>query len=448
MVQLTIEQAESFAPDSGTLDRARKIAKASRYQGLGSDQRAIWGTALGSSSYRMMVDLHGPAFRCSCPVNKLPCKHIMGMLLLVSSDASVLGSEPPPEEVGQWLAKRDAAAQAKAGREAGEVKDPQAQVRRAAKREANVEQGIEELRLFLEDTLTLGLAESCKRTQDVWERVRRRLVDAQAGRLAGQLESLRLQMGQGPVWAEDAVERIAQLNLLITAYRQRERLSAEQQDTLRTRIGWPRSQPLGFEAESDWIVLNSRRRYESGLHSQMVWLVGRTQRRFAYLLHFAKGFGTATLPGGYVAGRALRGRIGFHSAWNPLRAELESDNLLLHDGVADWPWLEAWADDGFASAIREVQQQRIRYPFREPWPLLVSGVRLVMKAGRLALADRNDVVMALDGSFPARNQLLRLLGRGTATLFLTCTDSRALLPWGGIFEGRWHGLNLDDGGAE
>lgn len=452
MIQLTLQQAESFAPDSGTLGRAKKIAKASKYQKLGTNQRAIWGIARGSSDYEMMVDLQGPAFRCGCPVKKLPCKHIMGMLLLVSSDPSLLVESDPPEEVTQWLVKRDAASARKkntraVGMEAETVKDPAAKARRVAQRSANVDQGIEELRCFLEDTLVLGLSESSKRTHDVWERVRRRLMDAQASGLARQLDSLRLQLGSGPGWAEAAVGELVQLNLLISAYRERAQLTQEQQDTLSHQIGWPRSRPPASEPESDWVVLGSQRRSMDNFYSQKIWLMERDRPRFAYLVHFASfASGAAALPGGYVVGHQLRGTLSYHSAWNPLRADLAAQPLLDHDRVHDWHWLEAQAAPGLTEAIHHLQQRRIAYPFREQWPLLISGLRLVLKGGVLALADRQQVVMALDADFSGRTQLLQLMGQEATTLLLTTTNGKELLPWGGLFAGRWQALDLHDMG--
>ena len=97
MTSLSLEQAESLAPDSGTLNRARKIAKRSKYQNVGMSERAIWGVAQGSSQYDSFVDLHGPAFKCSCPVKKLPCKHIMGLMLLVASDPDAATSDTMPD---------------------------------------------------------------------------------------------------------------------------------------------------------------------------------------------------------------------------------------------------------------------------------------------------------------------------------------------------------------
>ena len=49
----------------------------------------VWGECQGSAAapYRTAVDLSGPAYRCSCPSRKFPCKHALALLLLWSDGA-------------------------------------------------------------------------------------------------------------------------------------------------------------------------------------------------------------------------------------------------------------------------------------------------------------------------------------------------------------------------
>ncbi len=444
---LTREQAESFAPDSGTLSRGRKIAKPSAYREIGADDRAIWGTALGSSEYLSMVDLHGPAFKCSCPVKKLPCKHVMGLMLLVAEDHSVIEGNQAPEELQQWLTKRDSAAVAKQNRKTGEVKDPEAQAKRAAKREANIDAGVESLRLFLEDVLTVGLADAGKRSRDVWDNVQRRLVDAQAVGLANRVEHLRELVSQGAGMTEETLAAMVQMNLLCRSWTNRQSLSAEQQTHLCQLVGWKQQQPqLQPDSCQEWIVLSNGRRYERDLYSQNVWMLENGGTRFARLLHFAKASIGASLPGGYAPGCCLQGSLTFHSEWNPIRADFESRNLLATPIKADPAPIKAVANTGFISALTDLQQQRTTYPFNDAWPLLVADLRLVSHSGQLALADEDNVVMLLDEGFRAQHKLMQLAGPYRFTLFMTTVDGHRLLPLAGLFEGTWHNLALDETG--
>ncbi|MFG1488965.1 SWIM zinc finger family protein, partial [Oceanospirillum sp. HFRX-1_2] len=281
MPPLSLEQAESLAPDSGTLNRARKIAKSSKYQNVGQSERAIWGTALGSKAYESYVDLNGPAYKCSCPVKKLPCKHLMGLMLLVAAEPSAATSATPPEALTAWLEKRDGAAQAKATKAAAKasgegVKDSAAQARRAENREANVQQGISELKQFLDDIVSNGLLEAKKHKYDAWQQVRRRLIDAQAKGLASQLEQIRLMMGGSGDWTRNVLQEISALHSLLCAWENRGNLPPELADEVRMRIGWnkTRDEVLSQDGpEGDWLIINQQTLYQSDLYSQQIWLL-------------------------------------------------------------------------------------------------------------------------------------------------------------------------------
>ncbi|TDC78807.1 SWIM zinc finger family protein, partial [Actinomadura sp. 7K507] len=77
-------QVLGLAPDAAAGRAADGIAKPGRWAGAGCDDEAVWGECQGSGKavYRACADLTGPAFRCSCPSRKIPCKHVLGLLLL------------------------------------------------------------------------------------------------------------------------------------------------------------------------------------------------------------------------------------------------------------------------------------------------------------------------------------------------------------------------------
>src|SRR5690606_465987 len=55
-----------------------------RDTGQSGDPPLIWGSCRWTSRvpYDVCVDVGGPAYRCSCPSYKNPCKHALGLLLL------------------------------------------------------------------------------------------------------------------------------------------------------------------------------------------------------------------------------------------------------------------------------------------------------------------------------------------------------------------------------
>src|SRR6201987_1385396 len=96
-----------LAPAGAAVSAARKLATPASWPALGCAEGALWGLAQGSgqSPYQVAVDLSGPAYKCSCPSRKIPCKHVLG-LLLVWSDG-VVAEAPAPEFVKEWLAARE-----------------------------------------------------------------------------------------------------------------------------------------------------------------------------------------------------------------------------------------------------------------------------------------------------------------------------------------------------
>ena len=443
---LSLEQVESLAPDPGTLKRARSLARPKNFQGIGGNERALWAVALGSDHYETCIDLQGPAYRCSCPVPRPPCKHALGLLMLAATaPALVQDGEPPPSHAA-WLHKRDAALQARESRAGGPVKDPKAQARRAAQRERHVTRGLEELQRFLEDCMRLGLADTARRTDDVWDQVQRRLIDAQARGLAGYLGWIREQIGNGGDWTGRVFYALARLHLMVSAYAQRERLDPALVEDLRDLIGWSRqreeilAQP---PIEDDWLVLNRGLRYESGRYTQTVWLFAIQSRRFAQELSFATDFNRETLPSGYVPGTLIRAAAHFHSRYQPLRATLVRPRAFEYRSPEDLDALHAVAYPDLDRAIRALQERRARDPLGITWPLLIRDLRPVLKDHQLALADAAGRLLPLDRDFRQKWRFLALTGPEPTHVFLT-HDGFHGRPWAIWRDARWFALNLDE----
>src|SRR2546425_12802441 len=98
----------------------------------------------GAHPYQTKIDLSEPAFQCTCPSRKFPCKHALGLFLLLDSQPGAFTHDSPPEWVSTWLAARAQRAEQRSRKEerSGTVADATAQARRAAEREAKVAAGV------------------------------------------------------------------------------------------------------------------------------------------------------------------------------------------------------------------------------------------------------------------------------------------------------------------
>ncbi|HVF49355.1 MAG TPA: SWIM zinc finger family protein [Pyrinomonadaceae bacterium] len=114
-MNFTTEQIIALAPDASSAKAGRALADAAEWTMLGrsSDGRAVWGACAGSGRepYRTEIDTDEPAFRCTCPSRKFPCKHALGLLLLLAARDSLFTETTAPAHVAEWLMKRDEQAQ-------------------------------------------------------------------------------------------------------------------------------------------------------------------------------------------------------------------------------------------------------------------------------------------------------------------------------------------------
>ena len=111
MEHWSAERVAGAAPDTSSLAAARKLARPGPWSGTGSSETLLWGKCQGSGStpYQVSVDLGGPAYRCSCPSRKFPCKHALALLLMWAEDAGAVFSETSPAEFAQeWVDDRAA----------------------------------------------------------------------------------------------------------------------------------------------------------------------------------------------------------------------------------------------------------------------------------------------------------------------------------------------------
>jgi hypothetical protein len=382
----------ALAPDVVSQRAAQRLAVPSTWPLTGwatapavepGPEGAVWGECRGSaaSPYRTIVDLSGPAYRCTCPSRKFPCKHALGLLLLWSEGA-VAAAPELPGWAAEWLAarggraaRRDEAADAGDGPPAGtrsELADPAAARRRAEQREARVETGLAELDRWLCDQVWQGLAEVQRAGYRHWDTMAARLVDAQAPAVASLVRELAGVPRSGAGWAGRMLEEYALLRLLVTAYRRQHELPAPLRQTVRSRIGFtlrqadvPAAQGA-LRVADQWDVLALRDLELDKLRTRRVWLRGRHSGRPALVLSFSAVAGQE-LDSSLAVGTTVEAELAFYPAAAPLRAVvLNRQPAAPPAGPPEGVTLAALLD-GWAAALA-------RDPWLDPWPAVLSGV--------------------------------------------------------------------------
>ncbi|WP_367321259.1 SWIM zinc finger family protein [Streptomyces sp. HUAS ZL42] len=295
-VRWTADQVLALAPDAASRKAGSKLGAAGPWSEAGSsDEGTVWGLCKGSGSkpYQTVVDVadaSGPAYKCSCPSRKFPCKHALGLLLLwAGGEGSVPRGGQAPDWAEQWTAGRRRRAQEKraetpAGSASGSA-DPEAARRRAERRAERITTGATELEERLTDLLRAGLATAEQAGYGLWEETAARMVDAQAPGLAARVRELGAIPASGPGWPVRLLEECALLHLLDRGWLRRERLPGGLAATVRSRIGLPGTAD-GPPVRDNWLVLAQYDTADPKLTTRRIWLYGTESHRTALLLSY------------------------------------------------------------------------------------------------------------------------------------------------------------------
>lgn len=295
-----MQEVLALAPDEASAKAARGLALPTKWPMLGANGLAVWGECQGSGSkpYQTQVDMNGPAFRCSCPSRKFPCKHGLALLMIQAQSPDRVQAGDAPPWVSQWLESRIEKAQKKEERQAERLSaapvDPQVSARREEQRWQRLEAATQELQRWLADQLRAGLGSLGPSSRPGWLTLAARMVDAQAPGLGARIREAAAGIGQGEEWPERTLARLGLLQLVCDAMARRASLPPALQAELRTVVGWPceRTEVIehGDLLSDRWTVLGvATQERDDRLTERRVWLHGQQTGLRALLLDHAFG---------------------------------------------------------------------------------------------------------------------------------------------------------------
>jgi len=372
----------ALAPDAPSQRAAQSLASDRAWSLTGSaEPGAVWGECRGSAAapYRTVVDLSGPAYRCSCPSRKFPCKHVLALLLLWVEGSVKDHADRPPDWAASWLTGRAGKASDAQPREPGEPKNPEMAARRAEQREARVATGLAELDRWLCDQVRQGLAVSQKSGYVHWDDIAARMVDAQAPGLAERLRALASVPHSGAGWDGRLLEEYALLRLLAVAYRRQAELPPPLRETVRSRIGFSLRQADvlagGQPVRDHWQVLARRDLEQDRIRTRRTWLRGGKTGRYALVLGFAAA--GQSLDDSLTVGTEADADLVFYPGAVPLRALV----LTKHDTVDGAPP----AGDTIAGLLAGYAAALAEDPWLDGWPAVLD-----VTPARSPVADLSD----------------------------------------------------------
>ena len=280
--------------------------------------------------------------------------------------------------------------------------------RTVERRERRVEGGLGELDQWLRDQVAHGLAQAEKAPYRLWDDAARRLVDAQAGGLAGHVRGLAA-IPRSPGWPDRLLEEYALLRLLVRAHQRRDELPEELRETVRSRIGFTVAQEdvvaAGERVRDLWCVTGSRDTAQDLLTTRRVWLRGRRTGRPALVLSFAVP--GASLDTSFVVGTEVEAELAFYPGSQPLRALVAERFGTAAPGMPAGTSVRGLLDEHAAALALD--------PWLNRWPAALEDVRLARAGGGgLYVIDEAGDALPLRMGDPWR--LLALSGGGPVTV--------------------------------
>jgi len=408
----TQEQILALAPDASSAKNGVALANSRKWSSLGCDEKAAWGECQGSGKnpYRTQIDLTEPAFKCSCPSRKFPCKHGIALFLLLVNEKQLFVQNSPPDWVNDWLESRSQRQAKKEEKVKTEQKakkevDPQAQAKRAAKRLNKVTAGMQDLEVWLRDLVNNGLAAAQEKPYSFWDDAAARLVDAQASGVARLVKEMGSISHSGAGWQERLLSQLGRVYLLIEAFKRLESLPLRVQADIRTQIGFSQNQQeLSTQqgVDDSWLILGQSLGEEDRLKIQRTWLLGKQTQQKALILNFAHG--SQPLDTSLVPGSCINAELVFFESAYPLRAIVKTRQ----DTVTQVDRMPGYSN--ISNMIQEYSQALASNPWIEQFPVAMGRVIPIKENDNWFVRDEEKRLLPLKSRFKNNWQLLALSG--------------------------------------
>lgn len=453
------EQILALAPDAASAKSGRDLAVARKWvvlqyaKGTEEQPEVIWGECQGSGKvpYRTVVNAGEPAFKCTCPSRKFPCKHALGLFLLRASQAAAFSTSEPPDWVSEWLAARSARQQKTERAEQSsavivvtaaqnELGKAAAAAKRSAAREKKIAAGLAELELWLQDLVRQGLASVQGKPVSFWDATGARLVDAQAPGAARLVRALGDLPASGDRWADAMLKRLSLLHLLAKGYKRQDELPPDQRADVRSLIGWTVEQDE-VRAQSGvndkWFVLGRSFAEEERLRVERTWLWSTQSDRAALVMSFvpigqAHGALNSQTETMLVAGTCVEAELAFFPGAYPLRAVVKERRSAEAFMQKDFVQVEL----GYASVDKATEAYAgalARSPWLEIFPMLLREVTPQLMDESWIVRDAASCFLPLAEKFSGKWQLLAASGGNPVRLFGEWNGTE-LLPLGVWYE--------------
>ena len=390
---LSKEQILALAPDDASAKAGQQLATTAKWVSRQASPEALWGACQGSGKtpYITFIDLTDTAFKCTCPSRKFPCKHGLGLYMLYAQQPQLFdanGKMPP--DLQQWLQKRQAKAETKPTEKEQKPVDETARQKRQEARQQKVEQGIAALQVWLKDLVRGGIAQVPQQMPGLALGMAARMVDAQAPGLAMQLRRIADIAYFEEGWQLHFLRAVSGLYMATMLHGQKAWASTAQQADSHQYIGYPLAKEDVLQqpdTADKWLVLAKKTQIEDNLTTEVTWLYGLEQQKFAQHLQFLARNQVPEVM--LTAGMVLQADLVYYPGSYPLRALFKSGTQQVRQTPA-FP-----QHTSMAEVKQSASNALAGNPFIESIPVVLSSVQLQQARTKWLLADAQQQSLPL-----------------------------------------------------
>jgi hypothetical protein len=319
-----------------------------------------------------------------------------------------------------------------------ENKKIEAKEKRVQERLFRVAAGVAEMEVWLKDLLRRGLLTLPEKEVSFFEKIRARMVDAQATGLGNLVRDLRdLNYHSGTAWQSDALAIIAHIYLLLEGFKRLEKLDSLSQNDLKLLLGWNVSQKEILENEANqsikdnFLLFYQHSEILDDITVQKNWLYGITTGKFALVLYFA--FRNIPIQNTLQVTTVNELSLVDVPSELPIRALIKEQGNIVEDIAFDVAALDNWASlqNAFAAMLNI-------YPWADEMPFVVKNLTPVFYENHFYLKDECNALLALPDDFDIAKwwNLLAISGAKSLTMFVLWKNEK-IIPLGVLGKKRY-----------
>lgn len=311
------EEISKLAPDDASLKAAKGLLNFTKWGSLGQDEIALWGECQGSGSnpYQVRVDKSSPAFKCSCPSRKFPCKHGLALLFLLNQDASKFSQKTQPEWVSAWI-------QSRKNKEKPEPKPiaPEEKEKKESKRLTLMQTGLEEAQQWMQDRLKQGLMHLPSQPE-IWQEISSSMINHKLPGMANLFNAMGKTVLTQENWTEGLSSQLGKTYFLSTLLENISfyppAIAADIKQAIGVNLHKDEVLAQGNIAKDTWLILGQNLEEENDLWARRIWIRGETTNHWGLILEYS--YKTPNFEQHYKTGSLYRGEVAFYPSNAPLR---------------------------------------------------------------------------------------------------------------------------------